>query len=566
MKNRKTDIVRFVVLLGIILIVNIGTHIFRKHWDLTAEKRFSLSEATVNYLHSIKEPTRVRILLAGKLPAGFQRLQERCQDVLSEFRSKSGGDVLFTIENPIEGKAPEERKPIYEALAKKGVQPMRLEVRVDESNSQSVIFPYAIVAHNGKEFPVNLLENHQGMSPLQSLDYSASLLEYKFAQAIMQTEQADKIQIAYAQGQQEALGWATFDILSTIDDKYHLDTIDLNQNIEVPLNYKCLIIAGPHNVYDEKVKFKIDQFIMNGGRVFWLLNALSTGMDSLSSSGAYLAIPQNLNLDDMLFKYGVRLNTDIIEDFAQNTEIPVTIGETGGKPDIRFAPWVYFPNAIPTSKHPIVRNMDAVMFQFANSLDTIKNENIRKTILLASSPKSRRQQAPTRIDLSSLQYAPRAELFNEKNIPMAVLLEGKFSSVFKNRLDPKFVATYQDSLKKTLKDSCDTDNRMIVVSNADIFYNAVSNKMGPLECGMYQYTNRLYANKIFIMNCIEYLTDNNNIIEARNKDLVTRLLNMDKIEKEKSQWQILNIGLPIMLTILFASAFLFFRKKKYTGN
>ncbi len=568
MKLKKTHIVRFIILLVILLVVNILGGQFHKRFDLTKEKRFSLSDVTKDYLKEVKDVATVKIFLQGNLPAGFQRLQNRTEEVLTEFQEYSGGKVKYEYVNPLGGLTKAEKQKVMQELAQKGINPVNLKVQqdADEGISEKIIYPSALVAYNGKEFAVNLLESHKGMSPQEVLDYSGTLLEYKFAQAIQKTKEADLTQIAYIMGNGQDLGWDTYDMLTHLQKLYNIDTIDINQNIEIPKVYKAIIISSPKTAFDEKVKFKIDQYVMQGGRILWMLDKLNTGMDTLQKSDAYLATNLNLNLEDLLFKYGVRINQDLIEDVQQSLPIPVTVGMLGNQPDIKLLPWVYFPFCVPSSTHPIVKNMDAVMMQFSSSIDTVSNPGISKTILLHSSNRCRRVNAPVRISLASVRFKPKVELYTEKTIPMAVLLEGKFQSIYTNRLDKKFLITLKDSLNREFMPEAKEAGKMIVVSNGAMFRNDVSQKQGPLECGFYKYTNQLYANKTFITNCLEYLTDDTGLLDARNKEMSLRLLDMPRVNKEKVKWQLINIALPVLLTILFGSAFLFLRRKKYTGK
>jgi len=571
MKNvKRNHIIRFIILAAILVVVNVVGARFHKRFDLTKEKRFSLSDPTKVYVGDMKEAATVTIYLDGKLPAGFQRLQNSVLDILKEFNEYSGGKIQYRFENPLSGKStPKAKQEVIEQLAQKGVQPVNLQVQQDEDDggySEKIIFPWALVAHNGKEYPVSLLENHRGMSPQEVLDYSGNLLEYKFAQSIQQTTRADKPYVAYTTGNGQPLGYKTMDMLTTLGGLYNLDTLDLNTNIEVPQVFDAIIITAPKTGLDEKAKFKIDQYVMNGGRVLWMIDRLNTSMKKLQESQAYLAAEMPTNLEDILFKYGVRINPTLVEDVQQNAPIPVTVGMIGDKPDIRLLPWLYFPYAVPSAKHPIVHNMDAVLFQFANSIDTIAQPGIKKTVLLHSSNRSRTQSAPLRISLSDLKYKPNPDLYRKKQIPMAVLLEGKFSSNFANRLAPQFLTTLKDSLNKPFLSEGVKASKQIVIGNGDVFYNDFSERNGPMECGYYKFTKQNFANKRFLLNCIEYLVDDSGLIKARSKDLSLRLLDAPRVKQEKLKWQLINIGLPIVLTIAFGSLFLFFRRKRYTGK
>lgn len=565
-KNQNT--IRFALLIVGLLLLNVLSSRFHQRIDLTAEKRFSISEPTRQLLRKLNDDIVIEVYLTGKLPAGFQQLSEGTREVLNEFKEYGGSKIRYSFINPLEGKNEQEKEAVFKTLGDKGIQPVNLKIQQDEDDgySEKIIFPAASVSGLQKQEAVSLLENHIAMSPDEKLNLSQSLLEYKLAGAIKQILIPGKRQIAFMQGSGEMIGLNTIDMLTTLSKYYDIDTIDINQNIEIGKNYRAVIFCKPSQPFDEKNKFKIDQYVMHGGKVLWLIDPLKLDIDSLKTQDATLAIDYNLNLDDLLFRYGVRINSDLIEDYMYANPIPITVGNINGQPDMRQFPWLYFPFSIPDSKHPIVNNMDAVMFSNASSIDTVANPEVRKTILLHSSPRSRRTPSPVRISLSSIKYKPKPEMFRERNIPMAVLLEGKFLSSYTNRIDPNFLAIYQDSLHKTFLPACEKDNSMIVIGDADVFLNDFSERRGPMECGYYKYTDQLFANKTFILNCLEYLTDDFGLLVARNKTLQLRLLDRVRIKKERLQWQMLNVGLPIGLVLIFASAYFFFRKKKYEGR
>jgi gliding-associated putative ABC transporter substrate-binding component GldG len=565
-KNQNT--IRFAFLLAGLLLLNMLSSRFHHRIDLTAEKRFSVSEPTRQLLRQLKDDIVIEVYLTGKLPAGFQQLSEGTREVLNEFKEYGGSKIRFSFINPLEGKNEQEKEAVFKSLNEKGIQPVNLKIQQDEDDgySEKIIFPAASVSGLQKQEAVSLLENHIAMSPDEKLNLSQSLLEYKLAGAIKQILIPGKRQIAFMQGSGEMIGLNTLDMLTTLSKYYDIDTLDINQNIEIGKNYRAVIFCKPSQPFDEKNKFKIDQYVMHGGKVLWLIDQLKLDIDSLKTQDATLAIDYNLNLDDLLFRYGARINSDLIEDYMYANPIPISVGNINGQPDMRQFPWLYFPFSIPDSKHPIVNNMDAVMFSNASSIDTVANPEVRKTILLHSSNRSRRSPSPVRISLSSIKYKPQAAMFRERHIPMAVLLEGKFLSSYTNRIDPNFLAIYQDSLHKTFLPACEKDNSMIVVSDADVFLNDFSERRGPMECGYYKYTDQLFANKTFMLNCLEYLTDDFGLLVARNKTLQLRLLDRVRIKKERLQWQMLNVGLPIGLVLIFASAYFFFRKKKYEGR
>jgi gliding-associated putative ABC transporter substrate-binding component GldG len=566
--QKNKSVTRFTLIIAILLLLNILSSQLHFRWDATAEKRFSLSEPTIKLLKNLDEVVSIEVYLKGSFPAGFQQLSEATRDVLQQFKEYGGKNVRFTFINPIEGKTDKEKMEVFRTFSDKGINFTKLKIQqeADEGYEEKIIFPSANIMYNQKEMPVNLLESHIGMSPDEKLNFSESLLEYKLASAIKHLIEPDKKKIAYVMGNGEAIGPGTYDMLSTLEKYYDLDTIDLNLNYEIPPVYSAAIVCHPTLAFNDKSKFKIDQYIMQGGKMLWLVDQLQFEMDSLRSSNASLAVDYNLNLEDMLFNYGVRINPDFIEDYQQVNPLAITVGMNGDQPDIRLLPFPYFPYSLSSSKHPIVNNMDAVMFLFANSIDTIENPEIHKTILLHSSKYSRRIPAPVRVSLAALQFKPKPEMFKEKDIPMAVLLEGKFRSIYNNRLDPNFLRVYEDSLHKKFLPACPKDNAMIVISDGNVFLNDESPSRGPMECGFYKYTEQLFANKSFLLNSIEYMTDKYGLLEARNKDIKLRLLDNAKIRKEKLFWQLLNIALPIAIILFFASGYLFFRKKKYEGK
>ncbi|HNB82489.1 MAG TPA: gliding motility-associated ABC transporter substrate-binding protein GldG, partial [Chitinophagaceae bacterium] len=445
---KRRSIIRFLLICGILILLNIlGTRLHVRI-DATAGKRFSLSEPTRKLLKDLDDVVNIEVYLKGKFPAGFQKLSEATGDVLQQFREVGGKNIRFTFINPIEGKNDQEKMDVFKAFSEKGINFTRLKVQQDEEEGyeEKIIFPSANIMYHQKQMPVNLLESHIGMSPDEKLNYSESLLEYKLASAIRHLMEPDRKKIAYVLGNGEVLGPESYDMLTTLEKFYDLDTIDLNNNIEIPPVYSAAIICRPTIPFNDRNKFKIDQYVMQGGKMIWLIDQLQFDIDSLQHSSAALATDYNLNLEDMLFNYGVRINPDFIEDYQQVNPLALTVGMNGDQPDIRLLPFPYFPYSTPSSKHPVVNNLDAVMFLFASSIDTIANPEIRKQILLTSSNRSRRIPSPVRVSLSSLQFRPRADMFREKNIPMAVLMEGSFRSIYTNRLDPQFLSVYSDSL------------------------------------------------------------------------------------------------------------------------
>jgi gliding-associated putative ABC transporter substrate-binding component GldG len=370
--------------------------------------------------------------------------------------------------------------------------------------------------------------------------------------------------IAYIVGQGEPLDWTTYDMLHTLEGNYQVDTFDIITHTHInPVVYNAIIINRPYTTIKEEEKFKIDQYIMRGGRVLWVIDPLITPLDSLQTSDNLMTIDRMLNLDDMLFNYGVRVNNNLIEDM-QCFVLPVTVGRTQrGEAQIENKPWMYFPIFVPTSKHPIVNNMDGILGRFASTIDTVGNPNAKKTVLLESSKYSRTAANPVRVNLAMLQFQLKEEMFQKPYNPVAVLLEGNFTSIYRNRLAPSWEATLRDSLKQPFKDKTDTTTAMIVIADGDMFANDFSESKGPIPMGMSRNTDARFVNNAFLLNCMEYLTDKKSLLEARTKDVKLRLLDNGRAKEEADKWKIVNVGIPIAIVLVFASVYMFFRKRRY---
>lgn len=552
--------IRILLLLVILVCVNMLATRFHYGLDLTAEKRFTLSPATKKLLRNLDDVVVVNVYLKGSFPAPFQRLSEATRDRLQSFREYAGSKLVFRFINPVEGKNENEKNEIYKQLVDKGIIPMNLQAQGgEEGYSEKLVLPWALVQYKGRETPVQLHENKVGMNAWQSLNYAELLLEHKLASAINRLNYPDKKQIAYIMGNGEPLGYNTYDLLTTLPAYYKLDTFDLSSSLYIPNFYSAIVINRPTAAFDDKDKFKIDQYIMHGGRVLWAIDRLSTPMDSLKSQ-QFLAQEYPLNLEDQLFKYGVRVNPDLVEEFRQCLPIPIVENRSGS---MQLRPWMYFPVFLPSSGHPVVKNMDYIMGMFVNSIDTMDNPEVRKTILLESTKYSRVESAPVRVSLGILNYPLDERMFSNGNKATAVLLEGKFKSVFENRLHPDFLAVLRDSIKREFKPQADSNGKMIVLADGDIMQNDIDPNNGPREMGFWQFTGQRFANKEFILNCLEYLTDDSRLIEARSKDLRLRVLDPGRLKNEKLKWQVINIGIPVALVLIFASAYFFFRKRRY---
>jgi len=557
-QRQKQATTRLVIMAGILICINILASYLHTGIDLTQEKRFTLTPATKNLLRNMNEVAVVEVYLKGKFPAGLQRLQEAIRERLNSFKDIAGSKIIVKFIDPFEGKNESEQKVIAHDLAGKGIHVLELQNQSDEEYTAKPFFPYALVHYNGRETPVMLLEDPPGKSQEEKINSAEAMLEYKFANAFNQLSRPTKANIAYITGNGEDLGINSFDMLASIPRYYRLDTLDLARTLTISIAYDAIIIAQPAIPFTGPEKLKIDQYIMHGGHVLWIMSMLNANMDSLKNSPQLIAMENGLGLDDMLFKYGVRVNNDLVEDL-QCMQLGRINPATGQR---EYPDWIYFPKLNPTSQHPIVKNMDFIRGGFTNSIDTIKSEGIRKTILLQSSRYSRNAMAPARVSLSTMIYPQKSEMFNKPYLPVAVLLEGKFHSRYQNLLAPEYLRLL-DSLKIPFKPICDSDNSMIVTSVGDIFKNDYTEKDGPLQMGYNKWTGEFFANRSFLLNCLEYLTDHSGILESRSKDVKLRLIDNGRAKEEKTKWQFINVVIPIAMVLVFASCYFFFRKRKY---
>ena len=554
-----------VMLALVLILLNIISSYFFFRIDLTGDKRYTLTEPTKNLLKGVKDIISVKVLLDGEFPAGFKRLQQSAKEMLDDFRSVNP-NITYDFQDPNAG-TPEQINDMRAKFKELGIIPTNLRIQQDNKTEEKIIFPYAIVNYGTRKYIVNLLEsNVAGTSPEVVLNNSVGLLEYKFANAIQKLLKREKQNILFTAGHGELQQLETTDLESTLRESYNTGRVNLDTIVQIKNVIDLLIVARPRTEFDEKTKFKIDQYIMNGGKVLWLIDKLAVSLDSLRRPGnAYVPYDYSLNLDDMLFKYGVRVQNNLILDM-ECSKIPLQTGMIGNTPQYDQFPWYYFPAVMPKSNNPIVKSLDRVNLYFPSTIDTIQTKTpVRKEILLASSKYSRLQPNTSRLNFEVLRYDPEPERFNKPYQPMAVLLEGKFPSLFENRVSPEMEAGLKELGMKF--EAVSKETRMIVVSDGDIArnsFNPTTGEMRPL--GFNQYERRVYANKNFLINCVDYLIEGRGIIEARAREVKLRLLDTVKVRDEKGFWQLINVLLPVVLLVLAGVGYFWFRKKRYASN
>lgn len=564
MKGLNKNTITIIMVFLAIVFVNIIANQIYTRVDLTKEKRHSLTESSQQIIESLDDIVYIKVYLEGDFPAGFKRLRNSTEDLLEEFRAYNSDKFEFQFIDPFEGKTPEEVNEIKVQLAEKGLTPTAIQNMENESYSSKVIIPGALINYKGKELPLHLLQSQLGVSPQEALNNSVSKLEFGFISTIRRLMVTTKPKVAFVHGHGELINVQVQDLVESLDPYYQMISIDLPTITYIPNDIKTLVIADPQGRFNEEDKVKIDQFIMNGGKVLWLVETMQASMDSMMGKQSYLANRKDLNLEDQLFTYGARINPNVVQDI-QCAPHPFITGYMGNVPQQNMFDWYYFPLVVSQSQHPIVNNMDAILFRFANSIDTIKVPGVKKTVLLQSSQYSRLLHSPVRLSLSILKDKPQPGMFNKPHQPLAVLLEGEFPSLYKNRATGTFAKMYKKATSIDFK-TVSKATKMIVVSDGDIIKNEVDKQGNVFPTGYYKFTQTTFANKQFLINAIMYLTDPMGIVESNAKSVILRKLDTTRIKKEQTWWQWLNIIAPICIVLLFGLIFNIIRLKKYSNK
>ena len=557
-QNRRFTLI---LIVAILVVINILAQAFYFSLDLTEEKRYTLTPATEQLLDEIQAPIYAEVFLEGEFPAGFRRLQRATREMLDDFRARSGF-VEYTFTDPNTGTV-EQQNMFREEMAKQGVFPTNLRIKESGETTEKLIYPYVVLTFGGRSVPVNLLESEvPGMPPEVILNNSVALLEYKLASAIQRLVRTEKPNIVILTGHGELTPEETADIRRTIRPFYNFSFLTLDSVFRINPEVDLVIAARPRAPYSEPDKFKLDQYIMKGGKMLWMIDPLNISLDSMRRNGRFFPLEYDLNLDDLLFKYGARVQKNLVLDL-ECSGIPLQVGRVGNQPQFDLLPWFYHPTVIPQSTHPVVKNLGRLQFYFPGSIDTIKTKTpVRKTVLLASSEYTRLQYPPVELNFEILRYEPDPEKFDKPQQPLAVLLEGQFPSHFDNRVHQAFL----DSLS-ALGESFHAQSEetaMIVVADGDLMrneYNPQTQEGKPL--GYNPYDRRQYANRDLVLNMIEFLLDRSGLIAARSRDVKLRLLDKVKVEAQRTQWQLINIGLPLLFLILGGLLFTWWRRRRY---
>jgi ABC-2 type transport system permease protein len=566
MKKRNHFVKPFLVFVGIVLVVNILSFQFYGGIDLTSEKRFTVSEPTKKLVASLEEPMVLTVYLKGEMPTGFKRLANAAEDLANAFKAESNGNFDIVFERPGVGLEDTAKALLFDSLQRMGINPtnVKAQLKKGEQTEETLLFPGAILTGRGRQVAIDFLEGQSNLNGLESLNTAEALLEYKIAKAIIHVRQDTLPMVGYLVGNGEPLDMRVYDLIERVLRKeYRFSIIPIDSIGHIPEVFDAVVLAKPTKQFNSVQKLKIDQYIMNGGKMLWAVDNLFASMDSLQrSSGSFIAFDMGLNLDDQLFRYGVRINRDLVQDL-ESDKVPSVIGSVGGKPQIELLPWPYAPLLRDGSGHPISKNLDYVLSSFPQSIDTVAVDGIKNHLLLTTSDLSRSLQTPAMVEWKSIKNEEDLSRFTKKQIPVAVLLEGKFRSVFSNRLSKGQLDTLRQMQQKDFLNACNEETKMIVLSDADILLNGVSEQDGPLPMGMNSYTREQFANKEFISNSLFYLTAGADIMGARAKTYQLRLLDKSKLESDRVFWQFVNILMPLAFPFLLALIFPYLRKRKF---
>lgn len=553
--KRWEDILTFLIAVVIVILANIlsSRNFFRV--DLTEEKRFSISEATKNLLMELDDVVYVEIYLDGNLPPAWERMKNAIVETLEEFRVYSDF-IQYRFVNPETAATANSRNEFIQNIALKGIQPLDIFLTDDGNRIRKRILPGVMVSYGVGEKGVQLFKGNSAVRPDEQLNQSIEGIEYELATAIYDLSKAEKKTIVLLKGHGELDSLDIISFKGTLNQKYKVIDLSLSK-IQKISDVDLIIIAKPTKPYTPLDKYKLDQYIMNGGSAMFLLDLLSVDMDSAGTGTGTIAFPIELNLQDQLFKYGVRINYDYIQDIISGAT-PVVVGNIGDQAQVQVLPWPFYPIINNFSDHIITKNLNAVYTRFTGTIDTVKAEGISKTPLMFTSEYSRVITAPVLVDLNALKEKPDPSLFNKKNIPIAYLLEGQFTSLYKNRPLPG------DVNKADFK----TDglpSKIIVISDGDVVRNDRSNIDGrPLQLGFEQYSKNSFGNLDFLLNAVNYLTDDDGLINARAKVVRLRLLDKVRVARERTKWQVVNIIIPILLILSYGTIKFYFRRRRYT--
>jgi len=569
--NKTKSISSLLMKLGIaILVIIISGFVFHR-FDITEEKRHSLTDSSKELLKNLDDVVYIKCYLTGEYPADFKRLERSIKEKLDEMEIYAGDNLQYEFINPSEAEDQETRNKVYKKLTEDGLQFSSLLIETKDGASEKIIFPGALITYKEKTLPLQILKVGFRTPNAEAINNSINNLEYEFTHIIRKIQEEDIPNIAFLSGHGELPEPFIADLTRNLVESYYVDQIKIDGKIDQLFRkigdgqfwknkFDLIIVADPDSAFSDKDKFLLDQFIMRGGKTIWLVDGLHSSRDSLRGKMQFFATSKELGIEEQLFKYGVRVNRNLVLD-KECGKLDVMTGFVGDQPDIKLFDWVFNPHAISRSSHPIVNNIEKVNMDFVSSIDTLHRDGVKQTVLLSSSEASRSQKAPVRINVNAV----RQEIdFNRANNPfqsLAVLLEGEFESAFANRLSP--IYNKQEGIFKTESKSKATS--MLVVGDGDVCKNPFDARKGvvyPMNFDKYQ-NQEIYGNKEFMLNAINYMLDEGALISLRNREIKLRQLNKNELDEKRQAIQIANVALPVALVALMGLINFLFRKKRF---
>lgn len=560
--NKRKDILMLAVLLVIVVLINFIGSLSFKRFDLTKEKRYTIAESTKKLLGELDDVIYLKVYLQGDFKPSFARLKNEAKEILDEFRAYSNGNIEYEFINIYENGTKEEQIATEKQLYEKGLEPEQISSSNNEKTSQGWIWPGALVSYKNKEGVWQIYKRQMGMNnEEEGINNSVQDLEYGLSNVIRKLRQKRSLEVSFVEGHSEADTIQQYDLMHSMSEYYTVNRVEINGRLSALKDAAAIVITKPDSVFTDKDKFIIDQYVMNGGKVMWLVDPVYINMDTMRMRGYSLGFSQQYNIEDMLFKYGVRLNPVLVQDFSSGA-VPINVAVPGAEAKFQLRPWFYSVLSMPDGSHPIVKNLGLVKMDYVSTIDTITAPGIKKTILLHSGRNTKVQPTPARLSFAMAMKKPNLQQFNNPYQSLAVLLEGTFNSVVEYRLpnallnDPTF--KYLDRGVKPSK--------MVVVADGDLATNGIDYKTGNvMPLGYDMYTGRTFANKTFLLNCMNYLLDDEGLLQLRSRVVTLRLLDKKKTEMQRTKWQLMNVALPAALIFGFGILQFYMRRKKYSS-
>ncbi|MDI9358513.1 MAG: gliding motility-associated ABC transporter substrate-binding protein GldG [Phycisphaerales bacterium] len=567
-----------VICIAIALLLNFLLSFIKFNIDLTADKRYTLTKPTVQLLTGLHTPVHIKIFLAGDLPLKYKKLQEDCADLLNEFAYETKNNLVYEFVDLNSLKLDDSsRFYLYDSLSRLGIPFEQKSAVVSKNDKNIFLFPGALISVEGKQpvaidlrsskvifKPFNIIDDEPQIDERATTNAASALLEYKFANAIEKLTRTIIPTVAYCVGNGEPIDLSVNDLGESLRFDYNLRIVDLKKSYPNPQQVNLLLIVRPTETFTNEEKIKIDQYLMHGGKIFWAIDKLYASMDSLMRAQSdFVAYDRGLDLDDILFKYGIRINGDLVQDL-DCAKIPLVVGyNPDNTPIIQKLPWPYDPFLYGNDHNPISNNLDRIVGIFPSSLDTVKNDAIHKTILLCTDTNSRSLSSPAMVSLNSVRTEADFKTFNNSYIPISILLEGYFHSLYALSLTPTEKLDFQANSGMSFLNKSESPTQQIVTSNAQLFLNVVSQTTGPLPMGTLLLDNYRFANRDFLLNAVDYLTSSTHLFIARNRTIKLRALNKNKINLERSFWEFITIVSPLLFFIVMATLMYIIRKERF---